>query len=206
MGTGVGRFMSVLGALLTSAPILAVPVPAIAQDGDAEMSPISGDPKAPRRHFRLMYPAELTPRKAGEIYAIIRSALQAGYSRSGSATAGAYQGWRRFNTAPYLSASHGNHYLNNYVNEIGAAAYGRYEKAGKLPVGSVIAKESFSMTRSGEILLGGLFVLEKMPAGFNYARGDWKYTFIQADGTLFGETHGKGAKRVEYCIGCHLAV
>ncbi|MBI3375387.1 MAG: cytochrome P460 family protein [Betaproteobacteria bacterium] len=170
------------------------------------MSNISGDPAAPRRHFRLVNPAQLSPRRAGEIYAIIRQALQGGYARSGNATAASYQGWRRMNTAPYLSATHGNHYLNNYVNEIGAAAYGRFEKAGKLPRGTIIAKDSLSMTRSGEILLGGLFVMEKMPDGFNYASGDWKYTLIQADGTLFGETKGTGSKRVEYCIACHLAV
>ncbi len=188
--------------------VLAAAAPATAQDAatDVEMSKISGDPKAPRRHFRLLDPAELSRQRAGETYAIIRQALQGGYARSGSATAANYQGWRRFNTAPYLSSTHGNHYLNNYVNEIGAAAYGRFEKAGKLPVGTVVAKDSFSMTRGGEILLGGLFVMEKMPTGFNYVSGDWKYTLIQADGTLFGETNGTGSKRVEYCVACHLAV
>lgn len=199
-------FLSILNAFLLIVSVLAAAVPANAQGTDVEMSNISGDPKAPRRHFRLLYPAELPPQRASEIYAIIRQALQGGYARSGSATAANYQGWRRFNTAPYLSATHGNHYLNNYVNEIGAAAYGRFEKAGKLPVGTIVAKDSFSMTRGGEILLGGLFVMEKMSAGFNYVSGDWKYTLLQADGTLFGETNGTGSKRVEYCIGCHLAV
>lgn len=192
-------------AFLLIASFLALPALAIAADGDVEMSKISGDPAAPRRHFRLVDPAKLSPQRAGEIYAIVRQALQAGYARSGNAAAGSYQGWRRMNTAPYLSATHGNHYLNNYVNEIGAAAYGRFEKAGKLPVGTVIAKDSFSMTRGGEILLGGLFVMEKMPGGFNDVTGDWKYTLIQADGTLFGETNGTGSKRVEYCVECHLA-
>ncbi len=199
------RLPEIFYAFLVLAPVLAVPASVIVQSGDAEMSKISGDPAAPRRHFRLVDPAKLPPQRASEIYAIVRQALQGGYSRSGSATAASYQGWRRMNTAPYLSATHGNHYLNNYVNEIGAAACGRFEKAGKLPVGTIIAKDSFSMTRSGEILLGGLFVMEKMPSGFNYVSGDWKYTFFQADGTLFGETNGTGSKRVEYCIACHLA-
>ena len=198
--------LSILKAFLMIVGILAIPASATAQGTDVEMSNISGDPAAPRRHFRLVDPAKLSPQRAGEIYAIIRQALQGGYARSGNAIAGSYQGWRRMNTAPYLSARHGNHYLNNYVNEIGAAAYGRFEKAGKLPVGTIIAKDSFSMTRSGEILLGELFVMEKMPDGFNYVSGDWKYTLFQADGTLFGETNGTGSKRVEYCIGCHLAV
>lgn len=185
---------------------LFVPICASAQPTDVEMSKISGDPAQPRRHFRLVDPAKLPPEKASEIYTIVRQALQGGYARSGNPTAANYLKWRRFNTAPYLSATHGNHYLNNYVNEIGAAAYGRFEKAGKLPVGTIIAKDSFSVTRSGEILLGGLFLMEKMPGGFDDVTGDWKYTFFQADGTLFGATNGAGSKRVEYCIGCHLAV
>ena len=205
MNEAIACYPRIFSTCLAIATILAVPAPVIAQGADAEMSKISGDPAAPRRHFRLVDPAKLPPRQASEIYAIIRQALQGGYARSGNAIAGGYQGWRRMNTAPYLSATHGNHYLNNYVNEAGAAAYSRFEKAGKLPVGSVIAKDSFSMTRGREILLGGLFVMEKMPGGFNDVTDDWKYTLIQADGTLFGETNGTGSKRVEYCIACHLA-
>jgi len=172
---------------------------------DAEMSRISGDVEAPRRHFRLRYPARLAPRKAEEIYGIVREAMAVGYARSGLMTARAYQGWRRHNSAPYLSRTHGNHYLNNYSNELGRA-YGRFEKAGELPVGAVIAKDSFSMTESGGILLGPLFIMEKMPEGFNYVSGDWKYTLVQPDGTIFGETKGHGAERVRYCITCHLSV
>jgi hypothetical protein len=205
MDTTIVRFSAIFYTFLAVAPILALPATAFAQGADVEMSKISGDPAAPRRHFRLVDPAKLPPQQASDIYAIIRQALQGGYARSGNAIAASYQGWRRMNTAPYLSATHGNHYLNNYVNEIGAAAYGRFETAGKLPVGTVIAKDSFSMTRGGEILLGGLFVMEKMPGGFNDVTDDWKYTLIQADGTLFGETNGTGSKRVEYCIACHLA-
>ncbi len=44
-----------------------------------------------------------------------------------------------------------------------------------------------------------------MPRGFSYVSGDWKYSLIQPDGTLLGETKGNGAQRVEYCIACHLA-
>jgi len=205
MNVTIGRLRSIFRAYTVIAAVFAAPASVIAQGADVEMSKISGDPAAPRRHFRLVDPAKLAPQRASEIYAIIRQALQGGYSRSGNAIARGYQGWRRMNTAPYLSATHGNHYLNNYVNDIGAAAYGRFENAGKLPVGTVIAKDSFSMTRGGEILLGGLFVMEKMSGGFNYVTDDWKYSLFQPDGTLFGETDGTGSKRVEYCIACHLA-
>jgi hypothetical protein len=171
---------------------------------DVEMSTISGDAANPRRHYRLRDPKSLDPERAAEIYVIARAAMGIGYPLSGSPVARDYQNWRRYNSAPYLSARHGNHYLNNYANQR-ALAYGEFEAAGRLPVGAVIAKDSFSVTNSGGILLGPLFIMEKMPQGFNYVSGDWKYTLVRSDGMFFGETNGPGAERVEYCIACHLA-
>ena len=171
---------------------------------DVEMSAISGEASSPRRHYRLRNPASLDPERAAEIYAIAREAMRVGYPLSGSQVARDYLSWRRYNSAPYLSATHGNHYLNNYANAL-ALAYGEFEGAGRLPVGAVIAKDSFSVTNTGEILIGPLFIMEKMPQGFNYVSGDWKYTMVKPNGTLFGETNGPGADRVEYCITCHLA-
>lgn len=176
-----------------------------ASGSDPEFSPISGDPAKPRRHTRLVGPAKLSPERAQEVYEIVRQSLRAGYGKAGRVVASGYQDWRRFNVAPYLSAAHGNHYLSNYVNAIGADTYGKFERGGAHPVGTVIAKDSFSLTRSGEILLGALYLMEKMPSGFNHASGDWKYALIRPDGTFVGETNGSGRERVEYCIGCHLA-
>ncbi|HSS63130.1 MAG TPA: cytochrome P460 family protein, partial [Gammaproteobacteria bacterium] len=156
----------------------------------------------PRRHFRLRAPASLAPQEAQQIYEVALNALSAGYARSGDPSAESYSNWRRYNSAPYLSSTHGNHYVNNYANET-ARAYGSGKR---LPLGSVIAKDSFSVTETGGILLGPLFLMEKMPEGFSYVSGDWKYSLIQPDGTPFGETHGAGSQRVQYCIRCHLAV
>ncbi len=169
-----------------------------------ELSPISGDVDRPRRHFRIRNPVKLSPREAQGIYEIVKNALEVGYQRAGHPVAQAYLTWRRYNTAPYSSVTHGNHYLNNYANDT-ASAYRHFEDAGTMPVGSVIAKDSFSVTQSKAIVLGPLFIMEKMPSGFNYVSGDWKYTLIQPDGTVFGETQGANAERVEYCIACHLA-
>jgi hypothetical protein len=181
-------------------------MPLLAQTAaDVEMGGISGPPQAPRRHFRLRNPAALDAAEAQRVYGIASHSLRAGYAVSGLAEAQHYQTWRRFNTAPYLSSTHGNHYINNYANETGHV-YGRFEQAGKLPVGTILAKDSFSVTETGGILLGPLFVMEKMPDGFNYVTGDWRYKLVQPDGTLLGETKGAGSERVEYCIACHLAV
>jgi len=192
-------FTALLFAVMFSAVVYA------AQDADLKLSNISGPFDQPRRHFRLRNPLNLPAKEAAAIYAIARGALARGYGRSGHPVARVYQGWTRANTAPYLSRRHGNHYLNNYVNDIGRAAYLRYGPAGRLPVGTVIAKDSFTVTKFHEIVLGPLVIMEKMPAGYSPASGDWKFTMIDADGGLFGESDGKGAERVRFCLGCHYA-
>ena len=172
---------------------------------DIDLSPLSGPVEGPKRHFRIRNPAPLTPAEAEQIYSLIRGALGKGYRLSELSVGREYQNWQRYNTAPYMSVTHGNHYLNNYANST-AVRYGQFEEAGKFPVGSVLAKDSFTMTESHGIVLGSLFVMEKMSPGFNYVTGDWRFTQILPDGTFLGETNGRQSERVEYCIGCHLAV
>jgi hypothetical protein len=164
----------------------------------------SGPAERPRRHFRIGNPAALSAPEAEAIYDDLREDMARRYAASGDAAAGAYQGWTRFNMAPYGSSTHGRRYVNNYANDI-ARAYGRAEEAGRFPVGSVIVKDSFVVTDDGGIRPGPLFVMEKMPAGFNYVSGDWRYSVITGAGELAGRTAGPGAERVEFCIACHLA-
>ncbi len=158
----------------------------------------------PTRHFRVERPADLADADALSIYDRILDAMVAGYVKSKNPTAAAYRTWRRYNTAPYLSATHGKRYVNNYANDV-AKAYGRFEEAGTLPVGSVLAKDSFEVTERGDVVTGPLALMEKMPAGFNPEGRDWRYTTIMPDGSLFGTTNGENAGRVEFCVECHIA-
>ncbi len=158
----------------------------------------------PTRHFRVERPAELADADALSIYDRILDAMVAGYVKSEDPTAAAYRSWRRYNTAPYLSATHGKRYVNNYANDV-AKAYGRFEEAGTLPVGSVLAKDSFEVTERGDVVTGPLALMEKMPAGFNPEGRDWRYTTIMPDGSLFGTTNGENTRRVEFCVECHIA-
>ena len=168
-------------------------------------SSISGSFDHPRRNFRLREVKALDPVEAFRIYDLVRGTLARGYARSGDPVAQAYQGWRKYNTAPFLSKTHGNRYLNIYANRI-AQGYGKVEGAATLPVGSIIAADSFALVASGEIVLGPLYIMEKMQAGFNEVSGDWRYGYTQPDGKPFGKTRGVHAARVAYCVVCHLAV
>ena len=79
------------------------------------------DPTAPSLHAGHLVPL-LTLRR---------------FQRAGHRPSRGYAEWKRWNSAPYLSSTHGNHYINNYANDV-ASDYGRYEDAGTLPPGSVI--------------------------------------------------------------------
>ncbi len=175
--------------------------PQIARPG--QVAQISGDPEKPRRHFRVRNAQRLSAEEAGRVYQEMFDAIYDAYAPQLSDGGPAYKDWDLYNTAPYRSATHGARYVNNYANAI-AKDYGRYEEAGILPVGSVLAKDSFSVSKEGEVDIGPLFVMEKMPAGFNRLSGDWRYSMIMPNGAFFGETKGRGARKVEYCIGCHL--
>ena len=167
---------------------------------------ISGDVKAqdsgPTKHFSVGNPAELSDADAENIYRRLAGPLEKGYLLSNHPVARAYQSWSRFNTAPYRSETHGERFVNNYANGIGRA-YGLFEEAGDLPVGSVVAKDSFAVTAAGDVTGGPLFIMEKMPQGFNEKSRDWRYTMIMPDGSVFGVTNGADSRKVQFCITCH---
>ncbi len=95
--------------------------PAVEAGERLQTAQISGDPDKPRRHFRIRRPARLTPAEAEETYRQFVDELVAGYAPTDHPAARDYRNWRRYNGAPYLSSTHGNLYINNYVNEAGRA-------------------------------------------------------------------------------------
>ncbi|MGE0715729.1 MAG: cytochrome P460 family protein [Alphaproteobacteria bacterium] len=146
----------------------------------------------------------LEDREAIAAYDCLIDEMLAAYGKSGRGTARSYNKWKAFSTQAYVSETHGARYVRNYANPA-ANAYGRYERAGKLPTGSVLVKDSFMATPEGKLSVGPLFIMEKMAARFNADSGDWKYTMIMPDGSIFGETKGRNAAAMEFCIQCHAA-
>lgn len=200
---------------LTAVAALAVATPAVTALGDEDERELNANthrtgPVTPaedldglRRHFRARNVATLSDDERESTYENLKRELARRYAASEEISVRNYQRWARYNTVPYKSATHGNRYVNNYANDI-AKAYGLYEEAGHLPVGSVLAKDTFTVTEDGTVRPGPLMVMEKMPPGFNYVSGDWRYVAILPDGSILGETKGPASERVEFCIGCHL--
>ncbi len=140
--------------------------------------------------------------EAAAAYDCMRSELQSAYAASGNAIAINYQSFDYYSSAPYVSALHGSRYVMNVANQSGSA-YGRYEESGTMRNGSVLGKDSFVVASDGRLSVGPLFLMQKMPAGFNAASADWKYTMVMPDGSIFGETNGANSAAVQFCIDCH---
>ncbi len=162
------------------------------------------DPSAPEEHFSVEKPADLSSDEAEAIYTRVRRAMFDAYALSRDPGAVSYPRWRRFNTAPYPSATHGSRYVNNYGNGL-AQPYGRPDEFEGLPEGAVLAKDSFAVTADGDVFLGPLFLMEKMSPGFAPDARDWRYSMIMPDGSFFGVTGGDNDASVRFCITCHQA-
>ncbi len=165
----------------------------------------NADLERPQKHFTLENPAGLKGNDAEAIYVRLKRDLVAAYGLSGESYALRYADWRRYNTAPYRSAQHGERFVNNYANEA-ARRYGLFESSGPMPAGAILAKDSFAVTEAGDVFSGPLFVMEKMPPGFNPKSADWRYTMIMPDGSLLGTTNGTGSERVAFCVTCHAQI
>lgn len=148
---------------------------------------------------------ELTNAEAADAYDCLTGQMRAAYAKSGDATATSFGSWRRYSKVAYQSSTHGGRFVQNYANAT-ARAYGAFEKSGVMPAGSILAKDSFGVNGKGKVAVGPMFLMEKMPAGFNAASGNWKYTMIMPNGAVFGETNGKNSAGMQFCIECHAAV
>jgi hypothetical protein len=147
----------------------------------------------------------LTDKEAVTAYDCLFPTMTAAYAKSDNGEAADYSNWRRYSTQAYVSATHGNRYVQNYANAT-AKAYGNYESAGTFPPGARLGKDSFTVNDKGEVSVGPLFLMEKMQAGFNPDSDDWRYTMIMPNGASFGTTKGPGSENVGFCIECHKAV
>lgn len=168
--------------------------PLHAQDSETIAEPLA--------HEQIANPKEITDERAEQIYQAIRSELQRQYGASGDPVTAMYVQWPRYNRAPYRSLQHGNMFVNNYANEI-AADYQDFEQAGLMPPGSMVVKDSFVITKTGNIVAGPLFLMEKMPAGFDPANLDWRYMTILESGEIEGLSSEDGPGGTAYCGACH---
>lgn len=156
-------------------------------------------------HIAVENPADLSKDDANKIYDKLKDMMADGYDLSQMSLVNGYQSWTRYNSAPYLSATHGQRFVNNYANEAGAP-YGSMKEGDKLPQGTVLAKDSVTVKDDGKFYPGALFIMEKLDAGVSPDTADWRYVVINPDGSLAGDTTGDGPELVKYCHDCHISM
>lgn len=197
--TCMDRLKSVLQALALGVLVLHIDGPVRAQSSGAERG------LGTTGHLKIETPGALTPAEANEVYDGIADDLAGFYAMSREPAAIAFRKWRRYNSAPYLSATHGNRYVNNYGNRL-SAGYDRMTSGFRMPAGAVLVKNSFTVTADGEVFGAAMFIMEKLPAGRRPETGDWRYVMIMPDGSYEGDSEGDNAAAVGYCHDCHAAV
>jgi hypothetical protein len=111
----------------------------------------------------------------------------------GHFASGRWGDWEHFSTRGYVSDTHGGRFVHNAANDLAAEEYGKYEEVRRMPVGSILAKPSFTVAPDGRASLGPLFLMEKMTRNWNSETADWRYAMINADGSTFGITGGQNS-------------
>jgi len=145
---------------------------------------------------------ELTEAQARAAYECLLPEMIEAYSASGLDVAASYDGWPRFSTVAYQSATHGMRYVQNYAAPGEAAqAYGQYEEVGRMPTGSVLAKDSFVAHPDGKLQVGPLFLMERLADGASPETHGWAYSMVMANGAV-----DRSAGTQAFCTECHAAV
>ncbi len=130
---------------------------------------------------------EVSYREAHDVYLCLERKMFDGYNTGPKRWVnpnhvGQYRTWDPVSTLPANPGVHSNRFLFSYVNQIGSATYKQYAEGVSMPVGTVIAKESFTITSKGKAKKGPLFFMEKVAPGTSPKTNDWFYTMVNANG------------------------
>jgi len=102
-------------------------------------------------------------------------------------------------TRPAVTGPHGNRFLQTWANDIAAEQYLKFAEEGvHMPVGSVLAKESFKIhKKKKKAVIGPLFIMTKLEEGASPETNDWLYSGLQPN--------GKPMKfKQSFCSSCHI--
>lgn len=142
---------------------------------------------------------DLSEEQIVEVYECIKEELRAGYASGENAWASDYVNWGATATRPAAPGPHGNRFLNTYVNETGHAEYVKFSDergSNPMPAGSIIAKESFAVSKKLKVKKGPLFFMEKVAAGNADEFGNWVYSAVKPNGKPMKVSQ-------KFCHDCH---
>ena len=141
--------------------------------------------------------ADLTVGDLKSLYDCKRPELVAGYQSKDHEIAAKYTAWQAASQAPQAPGMHSQQYLMTYVNPVGFAEYTRFAtNDASMPVGTVIAKEAFTI-KGDRVKHGPLLFMEKVGQDLAPQTGGWRYFGIKPNGSTL-KVDGKG-----FCHACH---
>ncbi|NKB50713.1 MAG: recombinase [Rhizobiaceae bacterium] len=143
---------------------------------------------------------DLSDEQVQSLYDCIKTELREGYASKGGELTAEYSSWKAASTLPAAPGVHSKRFLFTFVNDIGFDEYVKYsDERGPMPVGSIIAKESFNVSKKGKVKKGPLFFMTKAAAGGEADKyGNWVYAAFS--------TKGKVMKiKQSFCHDCHKA-
>ena len=111
--------------------------------------------------------------------------------------------WLRMSRS-YKASEHGT-FLQVFADRRAAPSYVRYEQGAPMTEGAIIIKRAFRVEADGRARAHRIYVMEKMPAGYEPALHDWRFAAYEPNGTPVGETGGRNDARVRFCAECHAA-
>ncbi len=144
-------------------------------------------------------PFELDEAAVVALYDCIKDKMAAGYSKHEDEVGSAYRNWTVSSTRPAVTGPHGNRFLQTYANDIAAEQYLKFAEEGvHMPVGSILAKESFKIhKKKKKAVVGPLFIMTKLEKGACPETNDWLYSGVQPN--------GKPMKfKQSFCHDCHV--
>lgn len=96
-----------------------------------------------------------------------------------------YRSWKLASSAPANPGFHSERFLMTWVNETGFDAYTDYAEGDNVtvPEGTVLVKESFSISKKGVGKPGPLFIMQKVKEGSSPKTMDWHYMMVMPNGT-----------------------
>ncbi len=148
---------------------------------------------------------KISDEEAGRLFAALLPELRALYAKGAHpAVRLDWTRWKNFVRSPYIAETHGERYAVNLANEVAARVYGKFRNLKEMPVGGVIAKPSFTVDAAGRPAPGPLYIMEKMPKGWNPGTADWRYAMILPGGQTWGMTKGVNSAGMKFCHECHV--
>ncbi len=142
---------------------------------------------------------ELNDEEVVALYDCIKDWMAESYAAEGDEIGSSYRDWAVTSTRPAVAGAHSERFLQTFANDIAAEQYLKFEEEGvEMPVGSMLAKESFGINAKKNILRRGpLFIMEKVGLDEAPDTMGWLYSGLQPNGKVM-------KVKQSFCHDCHV--